>query len=180
MATLRPQAALETAVLNALVAQLEYTAGSQVDRTFDERPAPRCGQFFVSVWAPGRRDSQSRVALDEVHQVFVTVTVRAKWPFDRSVAQRDQLEGLLDDIRAVIHQDPYNANIMAQANSLAGYDTAEALDVGFVEGLAFLGLDDWQLVGGDWFHAQNAKECGIKQTARFGQARHIQYQSDEE
>jgi hypothetical protein len=173
------QAALEQAVVNALVASLGYVEGKDVARCFDGRPHPKAGERWVSVWSDGRRESNSRSCLDEVVGVNVTLTGRlSAAPFDRWVTVRDDVEARLNRIRALVFLDTWNHGIINAAAALADLEasnqSAPTKRVGYREALAFLGYDAWQEVGPDWFHASGDKVCGVAQTARFGRARRIQ------
>jgi len=172
---LQPQAALETAVRNAIRTSLEYP-DAQCQRTHAGMPHPRAGNVFVSVWYDGQRDSEMRTCLNEVFGVYVTVTVRAVQPFDRWVIHRDDLEARLNAIKALLHADSYNFAISRAAAVLAEFDgTGQA--VGFREALWFRGFDAVQEVGPDWFSASidgPNVPVGLAQRARFGGARRVQ------
>lgn len=176
---LEPQAALEQAVLEAIGAQLSYSA-EQSGRTFDGRPPARAGGVWVAVWGTGRRTPGKAMgtALDQVLDVMVTVSIRLSLPFDRWVRHRDDLEARLNAIIAVVNRDRRDFSIARAANVLAGYRTASqvgASTVGFCEGLRWEETQAGREVGGEWFAAggQGNKQ-GWAQTARFGGARHLQ------
>jgi hypothetical protein len=178
---LEPQDALEQAVLAAILAAGEpggtaYPA-NQVKQMFDGTPEPRCGNVFVAVWSEGWRGSQSRTSLDELFQVFVTVTIRCTQPFDRWLHHRQDLERRINRIRALIFSDMNNYNISNQASALAGYDQGAApRTVGFREALAFDGCDRVETKGPDWFSAEagDSRAVGLAQRIRFGRGRRVQ------
>lgn len=172
---LQPQAALETAVRDALKAALSLT-DRDCGRTFNGQPPPACGQRYLAVWSPAGRDSQSRTSLDEVFKVHVTVTIRATGTtYDRWLRHRDDLEKLLNQARAAVHLDVLDHRISRAANALAGLDSpAATAHVGFREALAYVGLDDWQVVTGRWFQAAQEDLAGLAQTLRFSKSRRVQ------
>ena len=180
MPLLEPQAALETAVVNAVLAGgLGYLA-PQVVRTFDGRPPPSCGPIFLAVWSGGgRRRGNSSDGLDQYFGVNVTLTLRTVQPFDRSIRHRDDVENRLNDVVALVHQDRYAHSIILAANAMAGYRQASVVDptkhVGFCQALGWAGTDDCREVGGEWFLSQSAKHAGVTQTAHFDGARRTQY-----
>lgn len=180
---LQPQAALETAVVNAiLAADLSggYTSAT-VKRTWNGEPDARAGNVFVSVWSGGSRqpDRAKRTALDERFSLAVTITVRCSRPRDQWVIHRDDIECRLNAIRALIQQDALSNTILNAANVLAGYRNAGSSPpytspVGFCEALCWEGTDDVQEANSSWFSAKADKGEALHQTARFGQARRIQ------
>jgi len=183
---LQPQAALETAVLNALLAQapagLEYPA-SQCKRMYDGQPPPKAGNVFVSVWYDAQRGSLGqRTYLGELFGVYITLTLRFVLPFDRWVQHRDDMEARANAIKVLICQDTWNYSIINAANTLAGFRNSGTgstqAPVGWCEALVFQGFDPIQDVGPDWFHAhvEHAAErnVGIAQRIKFGMAKRIQ------
>lgn len=174
---LEPQAALETAVRDAIRSTLGYTQ-RDCERMYDGRPAPTAGDWFVSVWSPSGRSSSSRTCLDEQFSVHVTLTARVALPYDRRLRIRDELERRINAIRALIHKDNLNWSILRAANTLADLShTNNTKSVGFCESLMLEGLDPLQEVGGDWFSASGSQApsiTGLVQTARFGAARLVQ------
>jgi hypothetical protein len=180
---LQPQAALETAVRDAIRVQLGYNV-QNCDRTFDDTPHPRAGMFFVAVWSPGGRTNGKgrRVALDQIHNVKVTVFARINRPFDRLVQHRDEVEARMNAIVALVHRDSLDHALIAAANVLAGYRPAYTVTppepthpVGFVEALAWERTEDIELVGGEAL-GLTGKEAALSQTASFGSARRVQSQ----
>jgi hypothetical protein len=179
-AALEPQAALETAAMNAICQQLGYTR-QQCQRMYNAEPPPNMGLVFVAVWAPGGRESihQTQTCLDEMFNFNVTVTVKFKLPFDRWLEHRDDLEKRCNAIRALMHMDSYDNRIIRAANLLARFDDFSddepSLHVGFRESITFMHLDDIQDVGGAWFKSHVDKpECGGAQTIKFGKVRRLQ------
>jgi hypothetical protein len=175
---LQPQQALETAVVNAVIAaDLGYTAlNGTIGRTFDDRPPPSCGEVYVAVWSDNSRESTARTCLDERFQLCVTITLRAsKTPFDRRVQVRDDLELRMNQIRALVHGDSWNFGITNAANALADFGDSPTKRPRFAEALAFLGLDAIREVDASWFHARPSDQpAGVAQTARFGRSRRLQ------
>lgn len=196
MANLQSQAALEMAVLNAILQagpMNGYPAYTKANakRMFDGQPPPSgLGPVFVSVWYDGQRQADGRTKLDEQFGVYVTLTLRTSHlPYDQWVNARDEMEARLNAIRVLIHQDCWNYAISNAANALAGFRVSSnptvtlpatvGLPVGFAEGLAFTGFSTVETKGPDWFSAEPPKqggkiEVGIAQTARFAKARRVQ------
>jgi hypothetical protein len=172
-----PQQVLEQAVVNALrAAEIPGLPEKAIDRTFAGQPHPRAGNRFAAVWSGGGRRSQLKTCSDEVFSVSVTVTVRCVQPADRWVLHRDELEVLVNTIRALIHQDIYNNSISNAANVLANYNQADT-PVGFYEGLWCQSIEDVRDVGPDWFHAHvdsPGTNVGMSQRIVFGGARRTQ------
>ena len=179
-AALQPQAALETAAMNAIRQQLGYTR-INCQRMWNGEPPPNMGLVFVSVWAPGGRESimQTQTCLDERYGFNVTVTVKFKEPFDRWLIHRDDLEMRCNAIRALLHLDSYDNRIIRAANLLARFDDFSddqpSLHVGFRESITFMHLDDIQEVGAAWFKSHVDKpDVGGAQTIKFGKVRRLQ------
>jgi hypothetical protein len=197
-APLECQAALETAVVNAILAMTlpaalcpsgpapnysRLTCG----RSGAGEPRPWTGNLFVAVWHDGSRESKSREAMHEIFGVSVTATVRMNGPYDQLVTARDALESILNPIRAMIHYGiapggTQLANIVYNACQLAQLDPGGAYannaPPGFREALVFNRYDAVQEVGPDWFAAKvggaGFDVPGLKQTAHFGQASRVQ------
>lgn len=177
---LQPQAALEQAVANALLASGQPNGSgypeSMCGRMFDGEPPARCGNIYVSVWYDGQRGSDMRTCLDEHFGVYVTLSIRFTQPWDRIIIHRDDMECRANRIRALIHSDSLDFNISRAAGVLAGFDGAGQA-VGFREALSFGGFDGIQPVGPDWFHAHpdsQVAQVGIAQRIRFGKSRRVQ------
>ena len=175
---LEPQAALETAVRDAIRTTLGVSR-AMCDRMFDGRPPPSCGPIFVAVWSGGRRSQgkAGRTALDQMFTVAVTITARINRPFDRQVIHRDEIEKRMNAIVALIHLDTWNQSVINASNTLAAYRASNPggiLPVGFSEALAWESTEDVRQVDGSWFMAEPEKLAGIAQTAHFAKARHIQ------
>lgn len=178
---LEPQAAYEQAVVNAIRAQLGYPE-SQCGRGLDGRPPPACGPVWVSVWGEGKRPADPPDDnLDERFGVNVTVTIRTAAAWDRIIRHRDELEGRVNAIRALVQRDSLDHSLKNAANALAGRthsaaDTARR--VGFCEPLALEGIDAVRECGEDWFMAKSKAKggppAGLAQTVRFGGARLLQ------
>lgn len=173
---LEAQAALETAVVNAIRAAalggFTWTTKNS-GRMYNGEPPPACGNYWLSVWSDNNRSSKWRTALEEKFEVYVTLTVRAVQPWDRMVVHRDDLEAKLNRISALIHQDVWTYAISRAANTLAAYDGVSQV-VGFREGLKFLRYDPIQEVGAAWFKSQlDDPRTGLAQTARFGDCLHV-------
>lgn len=180
------QAALETAVANAIVAAAITTpatiTAARCKRMYDGRPEPRCGNWFISVWSKNGRQTQppGRAYLDELFSLKVTITTKFVKPFDRWIEHRDELELMANTIRALIHKDGLDFSVIRAAMTPASFtwDVNNVTDpVGWCEGLVFEGMDDMQDCGPAWFSGKTdapAVDCGASQTLRFGKARRIQ------
>lgn len=143
----------------------------------DERPPALAGEVFLSVWSRGARSSDSRTCLDERLGVQVTVSMRiSRLPRDRWLSVRDDMLERLEDVRALIHTDSLNWNVINVASTLAARGDGITAPVGFREGLMFAGLENWKLVGPEWYSAEGkpGEQVAIVQTANFGKARLIQ------
>jgi hypothetical protein len=179
-AALQPQAALEQACVNALVEAFPaYYRSATCRRLFDGEPPPSMGLYFVSVWSPGGRDSNSQASMDEMFSMSVTVTVKFVKPFDQWVMHRDQLELHCTRIRALLHGDCYNNAIIRAANTLAGFDdfadSEPTFHVGFRECLTYSRLEDVKLQGPSWFKSNvDQPDVGASQTVKFGKVRRVQ------
>jgi hypothetical protein len=179
--SLGEQAALETAVMNAIRAQLGYS-NAQCARTPMGQPEPRCGNVFVSVWSHGGIGAKSKMYYEAIFGVSVTVTIRFTQPWDRWVQHYDDLSQRVHAIHILIHTDIYNYSICRQADLLANFRPSGVPDLvrpaGFVEALWFQGADDRQTQGPDWFHANiespGKTDVGVSQELRFGGARRVQ------
>lgn len=180
------QAALEQAVANIIVAAAITSPATMntrnVRRMYDGRPEPRCGNWFISVWSKNGRQAQppGRAYLDELFSLKVTITTKFVKPFDRWLEHRDELEQMANTIRALVHKDGLDFNVVRAAMVLASFtwSAANVTDpVGWCEGLVFEGMDDMQDCGPAWFSGKTdapAVDCGASQTLRFGKARRIQ------
>ena len=165
-----PQVALEQAVLAMLRNQLGYTAKNS-GRTWQGEPPPMAPNVFVSVWHDGSRQCQSKSALDELHGVYVTVTVRTDdLPWDRWVEHRDVLEARLNAIVALLQKDCNDARVMRAANALGGLD-GQGQQIGFRVPLQCAAFDAVMTKGADWFKADLEEggdlPSGLAQTVRF-------------
>lgn len=170
--SLEPQAAIESAVLRSIrsIPGGRFTTKNS-DRMYNGEPPPASGPFFVAVWSGGGRQSTSDTSLTEVFRLAVTVTIRAEKPWDRWLAMRDELERMLNLVRAVVHVDCLNNKIQREASALMAADGTDQR-VGFRDRLMLEGFDDAQHVGCDWFKADPENsgpgDAGLAQTARFG------------
>ncbi len=166
---LESQAALETAVCDALRTSLSYR-NEQCRRTFDGRPWPSAGDSFLAVWSGGGRDSfrEQDNHLDEEFRFSLTLTLRTgKYPFDRMVEPRDDLEQRFNRIVELLHTDTFGWSVLRAANALAGFD-GSGQPIGFRRAMRWLGTEDVQEQSGKWFNAQGDKTCGLSQTCHFG------------
>lgn len=173
---LQPQAAIETAALNAMRAQLGY-AERNSGRMFDGRPPAFLGDYYVVVWHDGTRDSTERGSLAERYGLRVTFSLQTgKYPFDRLVQARDLVELKLNEIRALLHKDQYGFAITAAARTLAGYgQTGASLPIGWVEALMFQGFGPCEEKGPEWFGGvAESGMAGVAQTANFGRSGRFQ------
>lgn len=183
MMALQPQAALETAALKTVEdipeakLRLEKGSGPNCGRTFDAQPPPACGKLWISVWSDGSRKSQSKTSLDELYGFSVTITLRAVKPWDRWLDMRDHLEYLHNLIRARLHRDCYNNELLRLASALMGAD-GPGQKVGFREVNLLDRLEGVQVAGPQWFQASlehpSAGDAGAYQTAHYSGARLIQ------
>lgn len=174
---LPPQAALETAVLNAIRTAIPSYVARNSGRQKGPRPpasAPT-GELWLSVWHDGSLPASPRGALDLVHGVNVTLSVRVHLPPDRDVAHRDELHARVAAVVALVHKDHRDFSIVNAAAVLADFDTGPTKPIGWREGLHFAGVDPVQEVGGEWYGADPAEPlAALAQTARFTGARRIQ------
>lgn len=186
MANLQPQAALEQATLNALLASGAPGGGvipaSQCSRMFDGQPPARCGTVFYAVWSDAaRRNEGHKTSYSELFNVSITVTIRLAQPADRWLIHRDDLEARVNAAVFLIGQDQQNFSIVNAANALAGFRSsggpATGAPPGWVESLLFAGLEAVKVIGPDWFQAatdsDSGKPSGIAQRIRFEGARRI-------
>lgn len=183
---LEPQAALETAVVNSIVAGgapggAAYPA-SQVKRTGDGAPYPDAGNVFVAVWSDNNRpNTGQKTRFEELFSVYVTISIRYTQPKDRWLSHRDDMEERANSIRALIGQDQLNFATINAANVLAGYrssgDQVTVAPAGWVESLLWLGMDAIQQVQAEWFSAAPGsgqyKYVGIAQRLKWGQAKRV-------
>lgn len=169
------QAALETAVCNAIIAGAIGYDAKTCRRMWDGEPPPLMGQAFVSVWYDGQRTNQAfKTSLDELFGVYVTITLRFVKPFDQLVFHRDDMELRANAIRALVQKDAWDHRISRAANELAGFD-GNNQPVGFRESLAFERFEPIQMVGPAWFKgAPAANDVGAAQLLRFGKSRRVQ------
>lgn len=173
--------ALLEAVRNALRSELHFSEAECEITDQTGRPPPRCGKRFIAVHRGGRI-GRTQVALDEMYDVMVTVTLRINEPFDRKGANLVELtetgmDDLCDRIRALIGKDSLFNGICNAANAILKIDESDPSSPrGFREGLYFVDDNGIRDVGGDWFHAMpDAIEVGLVTAMRFTGARRIQY-----
>lgn len=160
---------------------------------FQGQPPPRCGEVFWGVWC-GARTNNSRPmgALDESYTVNITISFRlqGKTPFDRIGSQRwsakdgDILKTGIDDAvdrtRISIMARDFDHSVIQFANTLMFPEDADVLGSGynsrsFCEPLRYLGDDEIQPVGPEWFSSRGEeRRYGAIVTLRFGGARRIQ------
>ncbi len=143
----------------------------------DDRPPALAGEVFLSVWSRGARSSDSRTILDERLGVQVTASMRiSRLPRDRWLSVQDDMLTRLEAVRALIHTDSLNWNIINVASSLAGRGDGVTAPVGFREGLMFAGFENWSYKKAEWYSAEGrpGEEAAMVQTANFGKARLIQ------
>lgn len=180
---MEPQAALEQAACDYLLARLGETFGytaKNLGRNFDGRPPPYSGLWYVSVWHTGERSNNpsARDYLDERHGLSVTLSYRVQAPFDRRVVARDEMERRMNAVRAALHGDCSLWVVSNAAGELANIGhTLGRKGVGFIEGLQLTGLSEVNEVGPDWFQAdsrQSASLTGFAQTASFQGPRRMQ------
>ncbi len=156
----------------------------------DERPPPRCGNYFASVH-DGMMRSDSDNQLNEFYEFKVTLTMRVTVPLDRvgdqqiarniariPLGERQGFYAKIDRLRRLLHmnwaivvltgQTPNSAN-----DNLAAWSSGTVY--GFVEPMRFLSVEAPKLVGGEWFSSEpDAEEVGIKATLSFGGCRRMQ------
>lgn len=176
------------ALLQAVRNTLRAAAPSGLAYTYKEcelsqpqgQPPPRCGKWFLAVWAGGSRNfGGNRYVLDREYDVVVTMTMRINEPFDRIYQILDEAStGFYDRSDAIIgliHKDSYNFNVSNQANTILTDPSTGDEPVGFRVPLAFLDDSGPRLVGPDWFHADpESGEFGVVMDMRFGRARRLQ------
>lgn len=177
---LQPQAALESAVVDALRASLKISDRDCGRVVLKGLPPPRMGPKYVAVWGGGGKKPGSSMALDQILSVMVTVTVRLTQPYDRAHVHRDELELLCNQVVNAVSVDRNTFAISTAANAYAGFRASgspdSVSDAGFCEPLVWQGTDDTIMAGPDWFHGHIEKgdmDCGLYQTVRFSGARLI-------
>lgn len=160
----------------------------------DGRPAPRCGNAFVSVHGGRARNAAVR-NLDERFDFSLTLTMRVTIPPDRvgdqliarnielvPLGQRQGFDHKVEQLRGLIHENwgivvltgrtPNSAN-----DNLVAWATGTVY--GFIEPVHYTGVDGPpRLVGGEWFFTEpDNEEFGIAQELRFADARRMQPQT---
>lgn len=174
--------ALLLAVRDALQEDVPFQA-HECDLTLPGgQPPPACGKWFAGIWAGGSR-CQSRVSLDQVFDLTVTLTMRIEEPFDRIrerlVEQTLGFHDLAEKIADIVHKDSWTHHIQYRANRYLQDLYAGEEPLGFREGLGMLNDVVPRIVGGNWFHAQTeAQEVGLVQDVNFGYARRIKVMSN--
>lgn len=178
------QLALLTAVRNVLRQAAPYGLGlpiAQCEVMFDGQPPPVCGELFVAVH-PGDWNAVDVEGLEEEFGVDITVTVRVgKVPRDGMGLNAligpagASLDGRLEQIRALLHLDSVQDQVLNQANQIIGNSAN-----GFVEPLRFRGCSRPEPKGPDWFGAEAnghgpLPPVGLAQTLHFGGARRVQH-----
>lgn len=159
----------------------------------DERPPPRCGNFFVSVHsgkARGDRDNQ----LFELYDFLVTLTVRVTVPLDRvgdqiiarniariPLGERQGFNAKVDRLKTLIHMN-WRMTVLSGQNPSSANDNlsawANGVVYGFCEPMRFLNVEVPKLVGGEWFGADpGADDVGLKATLKFGNCKRFQPQT---
>jgi hypothetical protein len=187
MATLSPQAALEQAALQAILATGgpggQALPASQAARMYDGQPPARAGKIFYSVWSDnGRPNAGQATRFQEAFSVFVTITVRLEQPPDMWLLHRDDLERRANAVRALLGQDQLSYSIINAANTLAGLrssgNAAAGQPVGWCLPLLWRGMDPIKLVGPDWFDAETkappGRGAGVAQRLVWGNATLVQ------
>lgn len=176
---LEPQAALEQAVVNQLIASLELSldlSENNCRRMFDGRPPSAYKLPFVAVWSHNDIGSQGdNTYLREIRGVEVTISIPIgmELPWDRRLNLRDRLEIYTNRIIEVVHKDCHDFYITNAAELLAEIDGASQ-PVGFRGVLTFLGSGRIQEVGPDWYHSKPGMGVtGIAQTTSFGRVTRI-------
>lgn len=174
------QAALEQAVVDAVLAGGLGYSSHQCGRCFDGRPPATKGDVFVGVHGTGERRSAMRSCLDEVLGVRVTLSMKA----GRRARQtwhlfRDEIEQRLALIAALVHRDSLDHRVIRAANTLAGYEAMDGVMVtttrhaGFVRGLMFEGFGPVEVKRAEWWESEEKGDAGLAQTATFTGARRI-------
>lgn len=159
----------------------------------DERPPPRCGNYFASIHG-GKISSDADNQLSELYSFSVTLTARVTVPLDRvgdqqisrniarvPLGERQGFYAKTDVLRRLLHmnwaftvltgQMPFSAN-----DNLS--DWCSGIVYGFCEPMRFLSMDQAVLVGGEWFNADpEAEDIGIKSTLQFGKCKRFQPQT---
>lgn len=159
----------------------------------DERPPPRCGNFFASVHS-GAMTCDTDNNLDERYEFAVTLTMRVTVPLDRvgdqqmarniarvPLGERQGFYAKAERLRRLLHmnwnivvvtgQTPNSAN-----DNLAAWATGTVY--GFTEPMRFQRMEFPKLVGGEWFDAEpDAEAFGMKATIQFGRCRRLQPQT---
>lgn len=147
----------------------------------DGRPAPSCGQKFISVvatyWGPHEDDNNR--SLYERYDISCVLTMRTPLiPFDRLgenliyedspfAVVYDSMEELTRRVMVALHQNP---TVITNANYLIPDDEA-----GISEYLRWAGCDATpEFVDGSWFGSNATQISGLVQTIRFQGATRMQ------
>lgn len=141
------------------------------DVTPGGKPHPRAGKFFMGIHRGGTQGVQV-IPHERDYSIKITVSLRIEQPFDRvgHALLEDATTGLDDRADAIIAMmENYQYVIMNAANTYIG-----ASYNGFVEPLRFTGSEETQIVGGDWFEAEQAAQAGAINVLNFGRAKRIQ------
>lgn len=151
----------------------------QCDVTPGGEPIASAGELFVSVHEGGY-SNQARDALDEIHDVNITITKRVGFsPHDRSAEEAVHkatvgLDIWAESIKATIHSDPSSYAIVSAANTYISSNAVPGATVyGFSEPLFFRRASPPQQRGADWFHSDVRGVAGLSLTLTFGGARRL-------
>ena len=172
---------------------------AEVEVMDDERPPPRCGNFFVSINGGAIRSDRDN-QLHEWYEFNVTLTMRVTVPLDRTgdqqiyrnlireTARQQGFYAKAEQLRALLHMNwdmtvktgqlATLGYLSANDNLVAWSTTASGNVYGFCEPMRFLSMEAAKLVGGEWFSAEpDAEDVGVKSTMKFGRCRRFQPQT---
>lgn len=159
----------------------------------DDRPPPRCGNYFVSVHGGAAR-SDSDNALNEWYSFSMTLTMRVTVPLDRvggqqiarNIARIPQGErtgfyAKMDRLRAYLHMN-WRLTVLSAQNPASANDNLAAWTngtvYGFCEPMRYKSETAPVLVGGEHFGSDpDADDIGIKATMTFDRCRRMQPQT---
>lgn len=159
----------------------------------DEKPMPRCGNFFLSIH-DGLVSSDADNQLNEWYGFTVTLTIRLRTslsgPTDRSstvsnlarvpLGERYGFYAKADRIRNLLHMNWGFVVLTGQNPNSANDNISQWVDgivYGFCEPMRYLGMEIPKVVGGEWFASEpDDPDMGIKASLNFGKARRMQPQ----
>ena len=150
-------------------------AAGECNVEMDGHPTAMSGQVYYAIHG-GAISNDDDLALDEVYEVLVTLTMKAGYlPRDRQgehlgARASTGLYARALAVRALLHMD---YNTLSEANSGNPWSIGSQ-DNGFVEPLKFAGIGRPQQQGPDWFFSEGDDVAGRSLEVRFTGARRRQ------